>query len=260
MSKSLQKILKYEFLNIFRDRWIFVYTAIVAVTIFSVQKICGEFQKTVLTLSSLSVVFVPLITSFFTTLYWYYSDRFTQLMATQPVKRSHIFLARYGALTFSLSACYVVGTVLGAALSGSFSLGLVVLIAMNVLLTFIFIALSMLISAQVEDRMRGVGLVFGLWLYFVLIHDGLLLLGLVALREYPMDILGGVLGSLSPIGLSRVVLLMFNEGSLLLGHTGALVREIMTSWQGYLMAIGISVVWAIVPLLFGVRSFKKKDF
>ena len=256
----LNKILKYEFLNILRNRWIFMYSIFVALTLFSIQKITGEYEKTFLTFSTLAVVFIPLISSLFTSLYWYYNDRFTLLLMTQPLKRNLIFFSRFIAITTSLSICFGLGILLGAILSNNYSLDLLLLFGVGTLLNFIFVALSMMISASFEDRMRGIGIVFAIWLYFVFAHDGIVLLTLISLREYPMEITGGIIGSANPIGLARVVLLMYNNGSLLLGHTGALVREILTSWIGYFWAIGVSFTWAVVPLLLGGRLFSKRDF
>lgn len=254
------KLLKYEIINILRNRWVFIYTVAVAATTFVLQKISADYQKTLISLSSLSVIFVPLVSSFFTTLYWYYNDRFTQLMLTQPVTRRSLLAARFTALSMSLSLCYALGAIAGSLLLRQISMGMILLVFICWILTFVFVALSLLISIKIDDRMKGVGLVFGIWLYFVLIHDSIILLCLIALREYPMDLPGGFLGIISPIGLGRVVLLMYNEGSLLLGHTGAVVRELLTSWRGYALAAVVAVIWSVVPFAFSIHQFKKKDF
>lgn len=257
---NITTIIKYEFLNILRNRWLFFYILIVALTIFTFQKISGNYQKTIFSLSSISVILVPLITSLFTTIYWYYSERFTQLMLTQPIPRHILFCTRILALTISLSSCFGFGVLFGTALIGEISFNVFTVITINTFLTFIFVALSLLISIKINDRMRGVGLVFGIWLYFTLVHDGFILLFLAALHNYPVDLHGGLLGALSPIGLSRVVLLMHNEGALLLGHTGALVREILTSWKGYFIAFVIFCTWTFCSFYFGYQIFKRKDF
>lgn len=260
MNEPIKKVIKYELINIFRNRWVFVYTILVAAMTFSLQKISGDFQKTILSLSGISVVFVPLVASFFTALYWYYSDRFTHLMLTQPMPRHVLIISRFIALTVSLASCMGLGLMLGFLFLGQWGWDLFLLIGINVMLTFIFVALSLWISIAIEDRMKGVGLVFGVWLYFVLVHDGFILLVLLTLKDYPMDLPGAFLGILSPIGLGRVVLLMHNEGSMLLGHTGALIREIMTSWKGYTVAIVISIFWMTLPFTFAFKAFQRKDF
>jgi hypothetical protein len=91
-------------------------------------------------------------------------------------------------------------------------------------------------------------------------HDALTLMLLMALRDYPLDLVSGVLGAINPIGLARVTLLMANESALLLGHTGALVRAIMTSYIGYLLAGGITIAWIVIPSLLAGRAFLRRDF
>lgn len=262
MSKAftMTKILKYEFLNVLRNRWLVLLTIIVAGTTFALQRITGDFHKTIVTLSTLSVVFVPLIVSVFTSLYWYYSDRFTQLMITQPIAREKVFYARFLALTATLGASVSGGILLGSLISFQLSVGLLLLILINLVLTIIFVGIAMAIVTRIDDRMKGIGIVFGLWLYFSLLHDGGVLLILIALRDYPMDLAGGILGVLNPMGLGRVVLLMYNDAALLLGHTGAMTREIMSSGLGYLFALLTALVWMIVPFVIGIKKFRKKDF
>jgi len=256
----VKKIFKYEMKNILRNRWVFAYAVFIGLLTFSLIRIGGDFQKAILSLSGIVVVLIPLVASLFTALYWYYNDRFTELMLTQPLPRQTLYWARYFALSMSLSLCYLVGLVAAFLFYGTMSVSILLLGMVGVFLTFIFVAASLWISISIVDRMRGVGLVFGFWIYFVLIHDAALLMFLLLLKDYPMDLPGGLLGASSPIGLSRVILLMSNEGALLLGHTGALVRNILTSWKGYGLAMGFSILWLIGPLLLGLRAFKKATY
>ncbi len=257
---TLNKVLKYEFLNILRNRWVFIYALIVTGLSFVMIRVSGETQKAVLSLSSIVVVFIPLISSLFTSLYWYYNDRFTQLMLTQPMPRWTLFFSRTIAISLSLIACSLLSMLFVFALFGEITKGVLVLNLVGSILTIVFVSLASWFSVEISDRMKGVGLVFSIWLYFVLVHDGLLLLLLLSLQQYPLEFAGGILATANPIGLARVVLLMFNEGSLLLGHTGALARGVLTSWKGYVLASSVSILWTLIPFYLGFRSFKSKDF
>lgn len=254
------KVFKYEMMNILRNRWVFAYTLLVGLMGFALIRIGGDFQKAIVSLSGITVVLVPLISALFTTLYWYYNERFTELMLTQPIPRRTLFWTRFLALTSSLSVCYAIGVLSAFMIFGELNFSVLLLIVIATLLTFIFVAGASLISILVVDRMKGMGLVFGFWLYLVLIHDAVILMMLLLLSEYPMDLPGALMGALSPIGLARVVLLMYNESSLLLGHTGALIRNILTGWQGYAIAAGFFFMWMAIPLAWGRRTFNKKDF
>lgn len=260
MFKNYFKLLKYELLNIVRNRWLFGYCLFIFGLTAVLIRIAGDFNKAAASLGLFSIVVVPLTASMFTGLYWYYSDRFTQLLLTQPMSRVILYFARLSALTVSLTLSYGLGTLAGFLVYGHWSADVFTLIGISSLLCFVFIALSFLVSILINDRMRGIGVVFGIWIYFVLIHDGILLLSLLALKDSPMDIPGGILGSFSPMGLSRVILLMNFEAPMLLGHTGALVRNILTSWQGYALAAGVSALWILFPATGGYLSFKRKDF
>jgi Cu-processing system permease protein len=45
-----------------------------------------------------------------------------------------------------------------------------------------------------------------------------------------------------------------------MGYTGAIYKAFFGSALGMSFAIGVMVLWAVVPLYFAVRVFKRKDF
>ncbi len=260
MNQSSFKVFKYELLNTVRNRWLAVCSVLVFFVTVGFIKVSGDFDKALLSMTSLSVVGVPLVTVLFSSLYWYYNDRFTQLLLTLPVKRQTLYVARYLSHVGALALCWVGGVTLGFLVYLHFSAGIVLLSVLVCVLVCVFVAITMAVCAKVSDRMKGMGLLFGLWLYFALIHDGLILLILFALRDYPLDSVSGALGVLNPIGLARVVSLMHYESAMLLGHAGALVRNLLTSSTGLVIALAVGLVWVIVPAVIGLRIFQKKDF
>ena len=108
--------------------------------------------------------------------------------------------------------------------------------------------------------MKGIGVILGLWLYFVIVHDGILLVVLVLLRDYPLDIASALAASLNPIGLVRVSLLLQFDAPLLLSQTGAIVRKMVTSWESYAVGLALGGLWIFIPAYFARRSFKRCDF
>ncbi len=254
------KVFKYEALNILRSKWLTINFLAFALLTWAVGRITGDPQRTMNSVASFSVIFVPLIAILFSTLYWYGAERFTHLMLTQPLPRARLYWSRLAAICLLLTTSTIIGLNLGLLVSGSWSLGSLLLDLVVAVLSCTFVAISMWFCVLSNDRMRGVGIMFGLWLYFVLVHDGLVLLLLIAAREYPLDLIGGLLGVTNPIGLARVVLLMANESALLLGHTGALVREVLTGMKGFLIAGGFATIWMVIPSVFGARSFLRRDF
>ena len=53
---------------------------------------------------------------------------------------------------------------------------------------------------------------------------------------------------------------MYHEASLLLGHTGALVRKMLTEGGGYLSAAVLAIIWLTAPALIARQKFAKNDF
>jgi len=254
------KILKYEFLNIARNRWVFFYTLLMAGLSFSILKISGDAHKTSVTLSSVIVVLGPLVASVFTALYWYYNERFTELMLSQPLRRTSLLWMRWVALSLALSAGFVLGTLLPFVFLWQWVDSLLLVIAVGVFLMITFVGVSILFCTCSIDRMKGVGLCLGLWLYLSMVHDSIVLLTLIALKDYPMDFPAGLLGVLNPLGLARVCLLMTQDAALLLGHTGIIVRNILTGGAGFSIAAGLALLWMLLPMILAHRAWRHRDF
>ena len=153
-----KKVLKYELLNILRNRWIFIYVLFLFALSMTLIHLAGDYAKACVSLANIVVVFVPLVAGLFTTVYWYYADRFTELLLTQPLSRSDVFFARLISICTSLGLSFVIGINLAFLVHGTFNLGLVLLDLSGVFLTIIFVVLGALVGVSVPDRMKGVGL------------------------------------------------------------------------------------------------------
>lgn len=257
---SLRKILKYELLNLARNRWVFALTLIVAALSAGFIWMAGDFTKAVLSLSSVLTTLVPLLAALFAVVYWYYSDRFTELLLTQPIRRIELLAARWIAMSASLILAIAVGILLPFVALGGMDSGVLLVLATSAFLSMIFITLGIVIAASIGDRMKGIGLVLGLWLYFVLVHDSVILLLLLGFREYPLDLPAALLSAVNPLGLSRVLHLVHYDASLLLSYSGALVRSLVEGTAGVLAAVGLALLWLLVPLALARRRFMLKDF
>ncbi len=139
-------------------------------------------------------------------------------------------------------------------------MGVIINILIGLILCWIFTGVGSLISLQFRDRMKGFGFSLSLWLFLVLIYDGLILTLLLVLKDYPLDMISGIIGVLNPIGLSRVLLLVYHDGSLLLGYTGVLVQNLILSFNGILIAISILILWLVIPVLLGIKKITNRDF
>ncbi len=253
------KLLKYEIKNVIRSRWVIVYTAALLFLSVVFLYLAGSSGKALVTVSTVITVLVPLTCILFTTFYWYNSDRLTELLVTQPINRGAVVCSRFLALSLSLGVGFFLGVVLPFLLSGQLALHLLWVSFFGGFLAVVFCGLGILIGVLVPDRMRGVGLAFATWLYFVVLHDMLVLILLILLKEFPMDLAASVLASVNPIGLTRVILLVLQDAAMLLGHSGAMVRELMLGMRGWILAGLIVTFWTLVPILVAWRGFNRRD-
>jgi Cu-processing system permease protein len=65
---------------------------------------------------------------------------------------------------------------------------------------------------------------------------------------------------LNPIDLSRILILLELDISVLLGYTGAVFKKFFGTGMGMLSSLTVMFVWLIIPILLMIRKFNKKDF
>ncbi|HSC36734.1 MAG TPA: ABC transporter permease subunit, partial [Chitinophagaceae bacterium] len=126
-------------------------------------------------------------------------------------------------------------------------------------LSLIFVAIALLASAMTRDKAKGIGVAVLLWLYFSLLFDGLVLFILFQFEDYPLEKAMVVLSALNPIDLSRVLILLKMDISALMGYTGAVFKNFFGTQAGFILALGILLLWIIVPVWLSLRKFNRKD-
>ncbi len=255
-----KKLLLSEIKNILKYKWVTGFAFLLTIITYAFIKVSGDFHKTVLSLANVIIVLIPLVVSFFTGLYWYYNDRYLEILLTQPIPRKQILFTRFAALSLILSISSVLGLLIPFLLYGYFSMEVFLLLIAALILTIIFVSTSILFCLVFSDRIKGMGFIVGFWIYLVLIHDGFLLLLLIALKDYPIDILSGWLGAMNPLGLARMILMLSFDGALLLGQVGAIMRNILSGSIIYFISFFIFIFWIAVPIGGATRRMKRKDF
>ena len=215
-------------------------------------------SKAVLSLLNIVLIVIPLVSMVFSTIHWYNSYEFIELMLTQPVSRRKVLLSEFAGMASSLVTAFLMGVGVPVMFYHFDSTGIALLIAGS-LLTIVFTAIAFLASVKSRDKARGIGAALLLWFYFALIFDGLLLLILFAFSDYPLEKLIMLLSSFNPIDLARIYLMLQMDVSALMGYTGATFKEFFGSQAGLFYTMGIMLLWIILPLLLAIRSFKKKD-
>lgn len=260
---SLLKIIKYTFYDTFRSWWAVLYFLFFFISSTSLLYFSGDFTKAVSGVLNIIILIIPLVSIIFGTMFYYSSREFVELLLAQPIKRSVIFCGQYLGLAFSMISSFSLALLLafliyqGNVEESGF---LLLLLICGILLTLIFIALSFLISATQEDKIKGFGLSILLWLFLSIIYDGVFLALLAILQDYPMDKASIYISLFNPVDLTRIFVLLRLESAALMGFTGAVYNKFFGTFYGAGISLLFLLLWIILPLTGFFHKIKSKDF
>jgi Cu-processing system permease protein len=199
-----------------------------------------------------------LVSIVFTTIHFFNSYEFIELMLAQPVNRKVIFLSEFIALALSLSLAYLIGVGLPIIAYGAYEGGPTLLFS-GLMLTLVFVSLAFLASVLTRDKAKAIGLALLFWFYFSLIYDGLLLWVVFSFSDYPIEKLTLGLVALNPVDLARIIMLLKLDISALMGYTGAFYKNFFGSYMGVIFSTTVLFIWIAFPLLTATRIFSRKD-
>jgi Cu-processing system permease protein len=254
----MTRVIKYVFYDILRTRFILLYTALLLISTFALFQLDSDSSKVVMSLLNIVLMVVPLVSIVFTTIHFYNSYEFIELMLAQPINRKVVFIGEYLAVTSSLCMAFAVGIGLPLVFYGISSSGLALLFN-GIVLTMVFVSLAFLASVLTRDKAKAIGIALLFWFYFSLIYDGFLLWFVYAFSEYPLEKITLTLIALNPVDLARVIMLLQLDISALMGYTGAFYKEFFGSSFGILFSTSILFLWILAPFLISLRIFSKKD-
>lgn len=257
------KVIKYELRDIVRSKWVIVYSLFFVLVTDLLLRFGGGSAQALLSLTNIVLILIPLVSILFGTMYLYNAREFTELLLTQPVRRPALFGGLYAGLAVPLAVAFLIGIGIPFALHGiqaTQTRTLLTLVLAGLLLTFIFVALAFLIAVRFEDRVRGLGVSVLLWLGCSVLYDGAILLLASTFSDYPLEKPMIAVMLFNPIDLARVLLLLTFDASALMGYTGAVFEQFFGSILGFATALLALGIWLVVPLMLGMRLFKKKDF
>jgi Cu-processing system permease protein len=258
------KILKYSFFDLMRSRWSYVYFAFYLALGFVLLFLNNDVNKAVITLMNIIIVLTPLIGTIFGVMYYYNSKEFTELLLAQPIKRSTIFTGQYLGISISLTLSLILGLGIPFLLYGLFMSSAIfeftLLLVVGTMLNFIFVALAFNIALSNENKIKGFGYAILMWLFLAVIYDGVFLISLVMLNEYPLDKFALFATMFNPIDLSRILILLKLDISALLGYTGAVFKKFFGTDLGFFLSFSVMALWVILPVWRIRVKLKKKDF
>jgi len=252
------KLSRYILYDILRNKIIIAYTLFLLAMSLSMFQMEGNNSKAILSLMNIVLIMLPLIIIMFTTIHYYNSYEFIELMLSQPMSRTRILMSEYSGACISLLTSFFIGVGVPVLIYSPDTIGISLLFTGSAL-TLVFTSLAFFASVISRDKAKGIGIALLLWFYFTLIYDGLVLLILFNFSDYPLEKFTLVLSALNPVDLGRIFIMLKMDVSALMGYTGALYKDFFGGFWGLLFTTGIMFLWIIVPLRLSVKYFRKKD-
>jgi len=258
-----------------RNRWIIALTLVLAGFSLSLTLLgsapggtvgASPLLVTIVSLSSLTIFLLPLIGLMLS----YDSivgeiERGTMLLLlSYPVARWQVmigkFLGHMAILTFATIVGYgasgIVAAFSGDSVDNEAWLAFATMTVSSIVLGGAFLAIGYLISTCVRERATAGGVAIGIWLFFVLVYD-MVLLGLLVSQGDA--IAGGVFHALllaNPADAYRLFNLGgFDSVAALSGTVGMMADVKLPVW-----ALGcVQLLWVFVPLTLAGLWFKRKE-
>ncbi len=261
---TILKIVRYVILDVLRNRWVIAYAIFFLAVTDVLLRLGGSGPRALLSLLNVVVLLIPLVTIVFVTIYWHGAREFNELLLSQPVARATLFHGLFAGLIIPLSLAFVVGVTIPVLVQRAADAETLRLLALMLVagcaLTAVFGALAVLIAGLVDDRLKGLGIALGVWLLMTVAYDGLILWVAMTFQDYPLEGAMLALSFADPVDLARVLLVLRFDVSALMGYTGAVMQRILGSPLGMAAALGGLAAWSIIPGLFALRAFRRRDF
>jgi Cu-processing system permease protein len=254
----MRTIVKYVVLDLIKNRIVLAYTFFLLAMSLGIFSMDENATKGIMSLMNLVLIFIPLVSIIFSTIYVYNSSEFIELLVAQPLKRKSLWLSIYTGLALSLSLAFIAGVGIPVLLYDGTATGLILVLS-GLFQTLIFTGIALMASVQTRDKAKGIGVSILLWFFFTLIYDAVVLLLLFQFSDYPMEKPMIALSILNPVDLSRILILLKLDISALMGYTGAVFKDFFGGSTGILLSAMMLLIWAVVPVWFSLKKFQRKD-
>jgi len=254
----MNKIARFILFDILKNKIVILYTVLLFIISWSVLGLESNYTKAILSLLNVVLLVVPLVSIIFSTIYAYNSSQFIELLLSQPVPRAKVWFNLFLGLSTALILAFLLGCGIPIFLYSSIETGASLIIT-GVFLSIIFTALAMLAAISSRDRAKGIGISIFIWMFFAIIYDGILLVLMFQLGDYPIEGIMATLAAVNPIGLSRIFVLLQLDVAAMLGQAGAIFKQVFGSSGGLVISMIILTLWTFVPFLWSLLKFNKRD-
>ncbi|HCY74751.1 MAG: ABC transporter permease [Ignavibacterium sp.] len=259
----ISKIIKFELSNAFRSKWILVYSLFFFLATYLLLSFESDSGKAALSMMNIVLIVIPLVSIIFGTMFVYNSIDFIRMALCQPIDRNSLFIGLFFGNSIPLAVGFFSGTSIACILNGiTLALGsnFLLILGVGIALTFIFTSIAFLIAIIFSDKTKGLGFSIIIWLVLAVVYDGIILFIVYFFRDYPVENAVLAISLFNPIDLARILFVLGFDISALMGYTGAIFNKFFGSSLGIILSITMMVIWFIIPILFGLKSFYKKDF
>ncbi|WP_136417234.1 ABC transporter permease subunit [Herbaspirillum sp. ST 5-3] len=266
---QVRVIASKEFRDRIRNRWVLAVALIfslfaLAIAYFgSAQQGAVGFRGidvTIASLVSLVIYLVPLISLIlgYDAIVGEKERGSLELLLSMPITRFEILLGKFAGLSAALASSTILGFGAGVLLLSS-QLGTrdvyhyAGFVCSAILMGMAFLSLSLLVSVLALDRIRASGVAIGLWFFFVLIFD-LLLMGALVLSQGRLGSgLFGALLMLNPADVFRLLNIFSSEQVQNMYGLATVMPDRLTDPT---ILIGIMLAWIVTPFVFAHWRFK----
>lgn len=254
----MRTIIKYVLLDLMKNKIVLFYTVFLLAISIGVFSLDENATKGMMSLLNIDLIFIPLVSIIFSTIYIYNSSEFIELLVAQPLQRKSIWLSIYTGLALSLSLAFFIGIGIPVLIFDGTSTGFILLLS-GLFQTIIFTGIALAASVYARDKAKGIGISMLLWFFFTVIYDAIVLLLLFQLSDYPMENPMIMLSMINPVDLSRILVLLKLDVSALMGYTGAVFNDFFGSMTGIMISAFVLLIWSILPLWLSLKKFQRKD-
>ncbi|WP_187364355.1 ABC transporter permease [Massilia genomosp. 1] len=258
-----------EFRDRIRNRWVLAVALIFALFALAIAYFGASQQGevgfrsidvTVASLVSLVIYLVPLIALIlgYDAIVGERERGSLELMLSMPITRFEILLGKYCGLSAALASSTVLGfgaglLPLAAELTVRDGYHYAGFVGSAILMGMAFLSISMLVSVLALDRVRASGVAIGLWFFFVLIFD-LLLMGALVLSQGRLSSHAfAALLMLNPADVFRLLNIFSSEQAQSLYGLATVMPGGLTEPAALL---AIMAAWVVLPFLLANWSFK----
>ena len=272
--RSIFIIGRHELLLSVRSAWTIVFAAIfgILVTAIAYSGLMVEgfsgvqgFTRTSASLLNLVLYIIPLVALIMGVMTFTGEDPTLELLFSQPVLRSEIVLGKL----LGLFSSFALSTIIGFGVAGFFIasqagtsgiLGYLAFVFLSLLLGFVFLCLSALVSVLARRRTQAIGLAIFLWFFFVIFYDLLVIAATVVLRGPTANtiLFLSLLGN--AVDMVRVASLIALGNVTIFGAAGAaLLRFFGGGSTSVLFLFAGLGLWILIPLFLTVRAIQRQD-